>query len=256
MSQPVLMSRHEATALITLNIPQRLNALDATALERLVAAVEDAVADPTVTAVVITGGENAFCSGEDLTAAGSMTQEQFGAQASDFQNLARALLSTDKPTIAAIAGAAIGGGLEIALNCDVRIASSNSRFACPEASWGMTVSNASSLLLRRCVGEGWARDMMIFGLELDAERALQMGLVTRTCPEGEVVQTAIELAAQVAKAPVSGLAYAKMLLRQAAPGVPEALRVEEKALVESFGTVESRERVAGFATRRRADRMA
>ncbi len=250
--QLILTERHGSVALITINIPAKLNALDGSALAQLVAAMELATADSAVAAIVLTGGEHAFCAGEDLTAAASMTQPEFQAQAANFQELARILLHTNKPTIAAVAGAAIGGGLEIALNCDVRIASPSALFGCPEAKWGMTVSNGASILLRRCVGEGWARDLMIFGRELDAQSALNIGLVTRLAPAGEVVSTALKLAAQVAQAPATGLGYAKSLLRDASPGVVEAIAGEEKALVESFDSSEVHDRIAGFATRKQS----
>ncbi|MFF0451182.1 enoyl-CoA hydratase/isomerase family protein [Streptomyces sp. NPDC004609] len=254
MSSPVVVSQREGVAIIRMNVPSKLNALDPTGVALLIDAVERACGSHRIRAIVITGGERAFCSGEDLEVAAGLTCDEFDRQAADYQRLARTLLETDKPTIAAVAGVAFGGGLELALNCDVRIASADARFACPEAQWGLTVSNASSLLLRQCVGEGWARELVIFGRVLDAQDALSIGLVTRVVETGTVVDEAIKVASAVALAPVQGVAYAKQLLRASAPGTDAALALESELLSASFRVPETVDRITSFVAGKRESR--
>jgi enoyl-CoA hydratase/carnithine racemase len=246
MSGPIVLTNHGHVAVIRMHVPAKLNALDPHTVELLLDAIGTACRAEDVHAIVLTGGEHAFCSGEDLTAAATLTADEFGKQADNFQRLARLLLDTDKPTVAAIAGVAIGGGLELALNCDLRIASSDARFRCPESQLGMTVSNASSLLLRRCVGEGWARELVVFGRVLDAQTALSVGLVTRVVATGTVVDEAVRVASAIAAAPRHSVAYAKQLLRAAAPGSAEALDLESDLLRASFRAQETTDRIASF----------
>ncbi|MEO3876631.1 enoyl-CoA hydratase/isomerase family protein [Nonomuraea sp. B12E4] len=246
MSAPVMISQHGPVAVIRLHVPAKLNALNPDAVKLLVEAVDSACRSDDVGAIVLTGGERAFCSGEDLTTAATMTADAFEKQVANFQRLARLLLNTDKPTVAAIAGVAVGGGLELALNCDLRIAASNARFVCPEARLGMTVSNAASLLLRRCVGEGWARELMLFGRELDSQKALSIGLVTRVVATGTVVSEAINIASAIAAAPRHSVAYAKQLLRAAGPGFEAALNLESELLGASFRSDETSDRITSF----------
>jgi enoyl-CoA hydratase/carnithine racemase len=246
MSGLIVLSNHGHVAVIRMHVPSKLNALNPDAVESLLDAVSTACRADDVGAIVLTGGEHAFCAGEDLTSVGSLTTEEFGTQVDNFQRLARLLLETDKPTVAAVAGVAIGGGLELALNCDLRIASSNARFRCPESQLGMTVSNASSLLLRRCVGEGWARELIIFGRVLDAQTALSIGLVTRIVATGTVVDEAIHIASSIAAAPRHSVAYAKQLLRAAAPGSEPALELESDLLRAAFRAQETTDLIAAF----------
>ena len=137
------------------------------------------MSDPEARAVVLTGGARAFCTGDDLRAAQRLDVPAFRAQIETLQALASELWHSPTPVIAAVAGPAFGGGLELALNCDVRVAAASARFACPETKWALTITNGSSLLLRRLVGEGWAREIALLGTEVDAETALRIGLVTR-----------------------------------------------------------------------------
>ncbi|NKQ58209.1 enoyl-CoA hydratase/isomerase family protein [Amycolatopsis sp. K13G38] len=246
MSGPIVLSRHGHVAVIRMHVPSKLNALNPAAVESLLDAVRTACRADDVHAIVLTGGESAFCSGEDLTAAGGLTAEEFSEQVDNFQRLTRVLLETDKPTVAAVAGVAIGGGLELALNCDMRMSSSNARFRCPESQLGMTVSNASSLLLRRCVGEGWARELIVFGRVLDAQTALSVGLVTRVVATGTVVAEAIQVASSIAAAPRHSVAYAKQLLRAATPGSEKALELESNLLRAAFRAQETTDLIASF----------
>ncbi len=240
-----------ATALIRISRPAVLNALDPAALTALLAAVQDASADPRVRAIVLTGGTRAFTTGEDLVSAAALETDAFRRQIDDFQRLATALRTAPKVVIAAIAGPAYGGGVEIAVNCDVRIAATNARFCCPELEWSLTLSNGSSVLLRRLVGEGWAREMLLLGSVLDAHDALRIGLVTHVVEPGELADAARALARQAASRPPVPVRLTKELLNADPRGWEETIGAEADAVCAALAAPGGRDRLDAFASRRR-----
>src|SRR5687767_14368602 len=187
-----------AVRTIALNRPAVLNAFDEPMLAELRAALGDAVGDPEVRGIVVCGRGRAFCTGEDLHAARQLDAPAFRAQIETLQRLATELREAPTPVIAAVAGPAYGGGLELAVNCDVRVAAASTRFACPETKWALTITNGASLLLRRLVGEGWAREIALLGTEVDAGTALRIGLVTRVVADDALQSEVAALAARVA----------------------------------------------------------
>ena len=248
----VQVERHDAVLLIRLHRPRVHNALDPATLARLVAAVEQACADPGVGALVLTGGPKAFTTGEDLTGALDLDEDRFKAQIGDFQRLATLLRQAPKPVVAAVGGFAYGGGLEIAVDCDARIAADNARFACPEVRWSLTITNGSSVLLRELVGEGWARELVLFGAVLDAEQALRVGLVTRVVPVEELEREALAMAATAAQGASEAVRLSKQLLNAGPRSWQQTLDAETEAVLAAFARPEARERLAAFARRRGA----
>jgi enoyl-CoA hydratase/carnithine racemase len=235
---------------ITMSRPAVLNAFDLTGLRELRAAVVDAASASGVRAVVLTGGPRAFSTGEDLRAAQRLTQVEFRTQIEELQQLATDLRRCPKPVVAAVAGPAFGGGLELALNCDVRIAAASARFACPETRWALTITNGASVLLRRLVGEGWAREIMLLGTEVDADTALRIGLVTRRVADDDLHASAVALAARVAELDPAAVAATKRLL-DADPGPWEdVLERELEEVVAGFAAPAVTERLAAFVARR------
>jgi enoyl-CoA hydratase/carnithine racemase len=235
---------------ITMSRPDVLNAFDLDALRELRAAVAHAVGAAGIRALVLTGGARAFSTGEDLRAARHLTPAAFQTQIEELQRLATDLRRCPKPIVAAVAGPAFGGGLELALNCDVRIAAESARFACPETKWALTITNGSSVLLRRLVGEGWAREIALLGTEVDSETALRIGLVTRRVADEDLQAAAVALAAQVAELDPAAVAATKRLL-DADPGAWEdVLERELDEVVAGFATPAARERLASFRSRR------
>lgn len=246
----VQVERHEAVTLIRLNRPRVHNALDPASLARLVGAVEQACADPEVAALVLTGGPTAFTTGEDLTGAPDLTPERFAAQIGDFQRLATVLRHAPKPVVAAVGGFAYGGGLEIAVNCDARIAADNARFACPEVNWSLTITNGSSVLLRQLIGEGWTRELVLFGAIVDAEQALRIGLVTRVVPVADLEREALAMAATAARSAPEAVRLTKRLLNAGPQQWQQLLDAETEAVLAAFAQPEARERLASFARRK------
>ena len=241
-----------ANGVLTLRLdrPEVLNAFDLAAISELRAALAAAVARPEVRAIVLTGGPRAFCTGEDLRAAQTLDAAGFRTQIEELQRLAGELRDAPVPVIAAVAGPAYGGGLELAVNCDVRVAAASARFACPETQWGLTITNGASLLLRRLVGDGWAREIALLGTVVDAETALRIGLVTRVVPDAELDAHAAGLAAQVSALDPDAVAATKRLLNADPAPWPAVLDAELRTVVERFAAPAARERLASFGRHR------
>ena len=184
-------------ALITINRPQKLNAISLATLDELHAAVSLAADDPSVRVITITGaGEKAFAAGSDL---GEVEHRDLKKALEPIvQGLAAQLESTPKPTIAAINGICFGGGLEVALGCDLRIASQTASFATPEGRLGIIPGGGATQRLPRVVGRGWGLHMLLMGEPIDADRALQIGLVTRVVKPAELLIEARRMADHLA----------------------------------------------------------
>jgi enoyl-CoA hydratase/carnithine racemase len=246
----VELERHDAVALIRMNRPETLNAFDPPMLDALVDTVRACAAATSVRAIVLTGGPRAFTTGEDLVKAATLDEPAFRRQIGQFQALATALRFAPQPVVAAVAGPAYGGGLEIALNCDVRIAADNARFACPEVEWSLTLSNGSSVLLRRAVSDSWARELLLFGAVLDAPAALKTGLVSRVVPLAELETTALAMAQKAATFGPRAMRLTKELLNADPRPWSATVAAELDAVVDGFTDESARERLRRFAERK------
>jgi enoyl-CoA hydratase/carnithine racemase len=193
----VLYDVTDALALITINRPEKMNAISLATLDDLRAAVNVAAADPAVRVIAITGaGDKAFASGSDLSEVLHRDFEK--ALEPIVQGLADQLERTPKPTIAAINGICMGGGLEVALGCDLRVAVTTAKFATPEGKLGIIPGGGATARLPRIVGRGWGMEMLLMGEPIDAERALQIGLVTRLVEPSELMAEVRRMAKHLA----------------------------------------------------------
>ena len=184
-------------ALITINRAEKHNAISLDTLAELQSAVAEAAADEEVRVITLTGaGEKAFASGSDLSEV--LNRDFKKALEPIVQGLAEQLEKTPKPTIAAINGFCMGGGLEVALGCDLRIAGPNAKFATPEGKLGIIPGGGACARLPRIVGRGWGMEMLLMGEPIDAERALQIGLITRIIPSEELLLEAQRMANHLA----------------------------------------------------------
>ena len=173
-------------ALITINRAEKHNAISLATLDELNDAVDQAAAAEEVRVISITGaGGKSFASGSDLSEV--LDRDFKKALEPIVQGLADKLERTPKPTIAAIDGICMGGGLEVALGCDLRVATPRSRFATPEGKLGIIPGGGATARLPRIVGRGWGMEMMLMGEPIDADRALQIGLVTRLVEPEELI---------------------------------------------------------------------
>lgn len=213
MSDLVLVDVQDRVALITINDPDRRNAVTATISTALRTAIEDAEDDPDVHAVIVTGAGRAFCAGADLTALGAATEDGLRVIYDGFLALADCSL----PTIAAVNGPAVGAGLNLALAADVRIAGPAAVFDSRFQKLGIHPGGGATWMLQRAVGPQVARASLLFGMRFDAAAALEHGLVLRVADDP--VASARELAASPAAAPRSVVVATKASMRATAnPG--------------------------------------
>jgi enoyl-CoA hydratase len=204
----LLVSRAEAVATITVNRPDRLNALNAATVDELRSALLELRHDDGVRAVIVTGaGEKAFVAGADI--AELSQQSPLGAKvtAQRGQHVFDLVETLGKPVIAAINGFALGGGCELAMACTLRIAADTARFGQPEINLGLIPGYAGTQRLPRLVGRGRALELLLRGHQIDAAEAYRIGLVDRVVPRAELLSTARTLAQELAgKPPVAARA--------------------------------------------------
>jgi len=158
-AEAVLYSKNQNVGIITLNRPERLNAINKDLLKGLIEKLEMARQDNDIVSVILTGAGRAFCAGEDLkeTSAGK-TFEDWVEETEKLQEVQRVILALGKPLIAAVAGYALGGGCEFAMSCDIRIAAESAKFGFPETDVGLTITTAGTKLLAQIVGLGKAKE--------------------------------------------------------------------------------------------------
>lgn len=240
----------DSVGIVRISRPEVLNALDPASTAALAVTVARASSDPSVRAIILTGGEDAFCAGDDLRELARADSTAFEAQILDFQRVARSIRSAPQPVIAAIGGVAAGGGLEIAVDCDLRVATPNARFSCPESRWGLTITNGASVLLRELIGDGWAREMALLGETFDAEKALRIGLITRIVESGRLEEEAVNLARRFASIPSIGLHHTKALLNADPQPLPGTLELETRSIISAFNEGSAHRQVMEFLARR------
>jgi enoyl-CoA hydratase len=244
MSDLVLLERRGAVALLTLNRPDVLNALDAATLAALAARTGEIARDASVRAVVVTGAGRAFAAGADIAAMRKLNPA--GAEA--FSRLGHAALASLEalavPTIAAVNGFALGGGCELALACDWIYASSKARFGQPEVNLGLLPGFGGTSRMVRRVGIAWASELVLSGEPVDAETAQRIGLANRVFEPDALVDAAIAAGEKIAaKGPVA-IALAKRVMQQ---GQDADLRTAHALEQQAFGLVfASEDRVEGM----------
>ena len=194
----VLFERIDNLGLITINRPEKYNAISLATLSELEELLEMAASNEDVKAIGITGaGNKAFASGSDL---GEVKDRDLRkALEPIIQGLADKMERTPKPIIAAINGICMGGGLEVALGCDLRVATPKAEFATPEGKLGIIPGGGATARLPRIIGRGWGMEMLLMGEKITAEKALQIGLITRLVPEDQLISEVTKMANSLAK---------------------------------------------------------
>ena len=193
-TEPVIYQRRGAAALLTLNRPDRRNAVDGPTASALHAAFQRFVADDGARVLILTGNATAFCAGADLKAIGTLHDRAEGP-------LGITRLHSPKPTIAAVNGYCVAGGLELALWCDLRVVGDGATFGCFERRWGVPLVDGGTQRLPRIVGMGRALEMILLGRAVTATEALHVGLANIVVPAAEVVAKACEWAETIASFP-------------------------------------------------------
>ena len=250
MSGTVLVDNpKDGVRVVTLNRPERLNAINQELLEDLNREVAQAQKDRSVRAIVLTGAGRAFCAGDDLKDFESQlgSEQKVRAYIEQIQDVTRSILFGDKPVIGAIHGWAVGGGLEWAINCDLSIAAEGSRFFFPEISWGLFVTGAVTALLPTMIGPQKTRELLYFGERFDAEQALQWGMLWKVVPQDQLLSNAVEVAQRIAALPEAPVRDLKRILaRTHAGNLKDAIAEETAATVRGFLDPDSASRVASF----------
>jgi len=243
----------DSLARIVLNNPSA-NTFTGEGLDELRAVIGRLNGETKVRAVVITGaGEKFFSAGADLKqfADGDKTRARQVAQR--FGAAFEALQQARPVVIAAINGFAMGGGLECALSCDLRICEEHAQMALPEPSVGLLPAGCGTQTLPWLVGEGWAKRMILTNERVNAETALRIGLVEQVVPRGQAVATALEIAKRVTTLSPRAVTFSKALIHQAREGTPRqaALSVERERFVDLFDGEDQREGVNAFLEKRK-----
>lgn len=253
-SEKLLLEFHDHTALITINNPPA-NTWDEESLPALKSVVEQLNQCEDIYALVITGtGEKFFSAGADLNLFADGDKARARKMAKIFGEAFETLSRFRGVSIAAINGYAMGGGLECALACDLRIAEDQAQLALPEAAVGLLPCAGGTQNLPWLVGEGWAKRMILCGERIHAETALKIGLVEETVATGDSKDQALALAARTAKQSPSSVTVCKKLI-MAARGNPmkHALPKEREYFVDLFDTEDQKEGVNAFLEKRKPD---
>ena len=247
----ILYEVKETLALITINRPEKHNAISLQTLSELQAAVGLAGADEAVRVVAITGaGGRSFASGSDLNEV--MHRDLKKAMEPIVQGLAQQLEELPKSTIAAIDGICMGGGLEIALGCDMRICAKGSRFGTPEGKLGIIPGGGATVRLPRIVGRGWAMEMMLMGEPISAEQALQIGLVTCVTETDNLMIELERRAAHLATFAPFVPQFMKLMVHKGMEGSKEAaLAMEKMGQGALLQTEDKNEGIDAFLTKRK-----
>ena len=195
----VLLAREGPVAVVTIDRPHRRNAVDRATAAALVDAVTAAEHDDEVAAIVLTGAGGTFCAGADLHALSEGAPNRLVPAADGPMGPSR--MATTKPTIAAVEGHAVAGGLELALWCDLRIVAADAVFGVFCRRWGVPLVDGGTVRLPRVVGHGVAMDLILTGRPVDAEEALRIGLATRVVAAGEARDRSVELGRRLAAFP-------------------------------------------------------
>lgn len=252
MSENLLMEKLDGIAVLTLNRPAQLNAIDASLLVGLEDAVREVEQSPDILAVVVTGaGDRAFAAGADIASMKDMGPEQARSFAERGQRVFAMIESLRQPVIAMVQGFALGGGCELALACDIRIASEKARFGQPEVGLGITAGFGGTQRLPRLIGRGPASLLLFSGDMIGADEALRVGLADRVVPHDRLREETMLLARSIASRAAGAVQQTKRCIRSGLEsGLAAGLSYESQAFGLCFSTRDQKDRMESFLKRR------
>jgi enoyl-CoA hydratase len=245
----IVVETHGKVGLIRLNRPQALNALNRALVGELSAALDAFEADANIGCIVITGSDKAFAAGADIK---EMADKTFAdASLGDFAATWDRAATTRKPVIAAVAGFALGGGCELALQCDLIIAADNAKFGQPEIKLGIIPGIGGTQRFTRAVGKAKAMDIILTGRMMDAQEAERAGLIARIVPAAQLVEEALTVAATIAAMSLPSVLGAKEAVNRAfETSLAEGVRFERRVFHSLFATADQKEGMAAFIAKR------
>ncbi|OHU96420.1 enoyl-CoA hydratase [Mycobacterium talmoniae] len=247
--ETILVDRDGRVGTITLNRPQALNALNSQVMAEVTSAAAELDDDPDIGAIIITGNAKAFAAGADIK---EMAEKSFAdVFAADFFAAWGKLAAVRTPTIAAVAGHALGGGCELAMMCDLLIAADTAKFGQPEIKLGVLPGMGGSQRLTRAIGKAKAMDLILTGRTIDAAEAERSGLVSRVVPADDLLTEANKVAATIAGMSLSAARMAKEAVNRAFEStLTEGLLYERRLFHSAFATDDQTEGMAAFVEKR------
>src|SRR5690349_10444862 len=249
MSETIIVESRERVGLIRLNRPQALNALNSALMHDLAQAIDKFETDDSIGCIVITGSDKAFAAGADIKEmAGKTFTDAF---LGDFIATWHRVADARKPVIAAVAGFALGGGCELAMQCDLIIAADNAKFGQPEIKLGVIPGIGGTQRLTRAVGKAKAMDLNLTGRMMDAAEAERCGLVARVVPTASLMDEAMKAAETIASMSLVAVMTAKEAVNRAfETTLAEGIRFERRTFQALFATHDQKEGMAAFIEKR------
>jgi enoyl-CoA hydratase len=251
----VLLQKEEKIAIVTINRPKALNALNSETLKELDIIIDEIAKDDEILAVILTGaGDKAFVAGADISEMQNMNVLEGRAFAILGNKIFRKLETLEKPVIAAVNGFALGGGCELSMACDIRIASEKAKFGQPEVNLGITPGFGGTQRLARHVGMGMAKELIYSARNINAQEALRIGLVNHVVTPETLMDEAKKLANEIAsKAPVAVKLSKQAINRGMQMDIDTAVIVECEIFGECFSTEDQKDAMSAFVEKRKLE---
>nr|WP_321468599.1 enoyl-CoA hydratase-related protein [uncultured Desulfobulbus sp.] len=249
----ILIETNEGVATVTINRPKALNALNGATIGELSQCFQEMENDPEVRAVILTGtGSKAFVAGADIAEMLAFDPVAARGFARAGQQLFSLIEALSKPVIAAVGGFALGGGCELAMACDIRLASDNAKFGQPEINLGTIPGFAGTQRLPRLVGKGRAKELLLTGDVIDAQEACRIGLVNRVVPQEELVAASRALAAKIAAKGALAVQWCKEAVNRGLEmEIDQACAYEADLFALTFATEDRAEGMGAFVEKRK-----
>ncbi|MGN6437141.1 MAG: enoyl-CoA hydratase/isomerase family protein [Agriterribacter sp.] len=253
MHHTLLTDNQQGTLIITINRPDKLNALNKTVIAELAAVIEEVYTNPSIKSAIITGsGPKAFVAGADIGEFNALDEAGGKAMAENAQKIVfDKIENAPKPFIAAVNGFALGGGCELAMACHFRLASENAQFGQPEVNLGLIPGYGGTQRLPHLIGKGRAMELLMTGAMINAEKALQYGLINYIFPQEELLKKTTEIAALInSKAPLA-VAGCISTVNAAFGEYKNGYELEIATFGKLFGTADAKEGAAAFLEKRK-----
>lgn len=248
----LLFKKEEGIGTITFNRPQVMNAFNTELLKELSQAVDMADYDEEIRVLMFTGNDKVFAAGGDLASLSTANPLSIQARGGIALKIYEKLTTMDKPTMAVMAGMALGGGCELALACDIRIAAEGTLIGLLEINVGLMPGSGGTVRLQKIVGPGWAKYMTMTGESIDTDTAFKIGLVTVVVPPENLMAVANKIATRLArKAPIAMASIKKSIDNAGDVDQYSAIRFEQKNFALLFATEDTKEGIAAFLEKRR-----
>lgn len=249
--ETIIFEKRENIAYITFNRPEVLNAISAQLIAEFGQVISEIEQDKDIRVVIITGAGRAFMAGADISELAKMTPLEINEWNHRIVENSRALAALKQPVIAAINGYALGGGLEVALFCDIRVAAENAKLGLPEVSLGIIPGGGGTPQLPRLIAKAKAMEMLLTGDMIDAQEAYRIGLVNKVVPEGQALTAAEEIAARILKrGPLATMLVKDSVVVGKDLPLDAAMEYAHKNLVLCFASEDAREGLSAFLEKR------